>query len=107
MTEKLEEVLTFPCTGTRGAATFISKDVMWRYMTDNKGNHQHEFEGRRIYIKTDAQLADSNENLKEKDVRKVVRALIERDGRAGDIVKANIDARCTWGAVWWKGEGGK
>ena len=105
--DDIQEVYAYARTGTRGAARFVSEDSMWKYLTDNKGKHHHEHDGRRIYIQACTEWTSSDDDLKDKAVRKAVRALIERDGRPGDVVKENLDIKYPWGAVWTKGENKK
>ena len=105
--DDIDEVYTYAKTGTRGAARFTTGDAMWRYMTKNKGNHKYEHEGRRIYAKAAGGAVTEEEERREKAVRKVVRALIEREGGNGDVVKQRIDAKYHWGTVWWKKPEGK
>ena len=60
-----------------------------------------------MYLKAGADRGTADDELKQRAVRKVVRALIEREGGNGKVIKARIDARYPRGAVWWKGEGEK
>ena len=49
--DTVEEVFAFAKTGSKGAVKFRSEDALWDYMSRNKGNHKHQFRGRRIYTK--------------------------------------------------------
>ena len=104
--DDIEETFAYARMGTRGAAKFKTEDAMWDFLTTNKGGHEYEHEGRRLYVRAGESYV-SSDDLKEKAVRKVVRALIEREGGDGKTAKAKIDAKYPWGAVWWKGTGSK
>jgi hypothetical protein len=105
--DDIDEIYTFAKTGTRGAARFTTDAAMWKYMTDNKGNHKYEHEGRRIYAKAAGGDGTEEAERREKAVRKVVRALIEREGGNGEEVKKRISAKYQWGCVWWRGVDGR
>jgi hypothetical protein len=100
----VEEVFAYSKTGTRAAAKFKTADGMWAFMVNNKGRHNYTYEGRRIYVRAGAGGGDGNneEDLKERAVRKSVRAMIEREGGDGNSVKQRIDAKYRQGRIWWK-----
>ena len=101
------DIYAFAKTANAGAAKFSTEEEMWTYMTNNKGNHTHHFEGRRIYVKAAPGTVNTVDDLREKAVGKVERALIEREGGDGVAVKKIIDARYPWGAVWWQNDNKK
>ena len=80
---------------------------MWEYLTRNKGQHEYQHHGRRLYIRAGVERGSTDDEKKQKAVRKVVRALIERHGGDGKTVKPRIDAKYAMGAVWWKSDDGK
>jgi hypothetical protein len=90
----------------RGGARFKSEAAMWDYMTAQAGAHKHEYEGSTIYCNVDTWSQDptSEKAMKERAVRKLVRAIIETQGGNGKAVKANIDTNYNRGIVWWMDE---
>ena len=104
---EVEEVFAYAKTGSRGAAKFTSEDSLWRYMVGKKGNHTYSYNGQKIYIRVGGGGdGTTEEEMREKAVRKAVRALIEREGGDGATVKQRIDAKYRIGAVWCqKGDG--
>eukprot|EP00973_Karenia_brevis_P016521 2262675-Karenia_brevis.AAC.1 len=58
-------------------------------MKDKVGEHQHEYQGRRVYVQLNKPKVDQ---ARERAVRKVVRVLIEKNGGEGAVVKKRIDA---------------
>jgi hypothetical protein len=102
----VEETFAFAKTGTKGAAKFHTADQMWKFLVDNKGKHDYKFDGQKIYMRAGGGTATEEQEQKEKAVRKVVRALIEREGGNGEAVKKRIDAKYRWGGVWWHKDDG-
>lgn len=103
----VEEVFAYAKSGSRGAAKFKTEDAMWDYMVSNKGQHIYQHGGNKVYVKAGGGTGNAEQDLKEKAVRKAVRALIEREGGEALDVKKRIDAKYPWGAVWWMGQDGK
>ena len=102
----VEDVYAYAKSGTEGAARFKTEDTMWEFLVANKGNHCHYFGGQRIYMKAGGRVP-KEEEIKDKAVRKVVRALIEHANGDGETIKKRIDAKYPWGAVWWQLESGQ
>ena len=103
--EEVEETFAFGRKfAERGGARFRTEEAMWKYMTTNAGNHQHDHKGVKIYCNADPGGSDAGSEAAQKDraVRKVVRAIIEANGGEGKVVKQNIDARYRKGVVMWK-----
>ena len=102
----LDETFAFGKTrAERGGARFKTKDSMWTYMTDNKGQHQHSFNGAKgtaqIFCNA-AETGDAQEDGgKSRAVRKVIRTLIEANGGNGELVKKKIETNRR-GVVWFK-----
>ena len=69
-----EAIFAYSKTGTAGAAKFKSEELLWEYMSANKGHHEHYYKGQRIYLNA----GESENFLKDKAVRKVVRLLHEK-----------------------------
>ena len=88
----------------RGAARFKTSDAMWDFMRTHAGSHTYDFHGTRIYCNPDsaAKDPDSEDAMRERAIRKLVRAIIETVGGDGQMVKKDIDANYRKGVVWWK-----
>jgi len=73
-------------------------------MRTNAGGHTHEFQGTRIYCNPDsaAKDPDGDDAMRERAVRKLVRAIIETKGGDGQAVKKDMDANYRKGVVWWQ-----
>jgi hypothetical protein len=96
----------------RGGARFKSKEDMWKYMTENKGRHQHQYEGKKghakIYCNVDSAEGGYKSGdpamMKNRAMKKVVRTIIEANGGDGPSVKKTMDTSYPKGVVWWKDE---
>ena len=87
----------------RAGVRFHSSGDMWKYMTDNAGSHKHSFRGTDIYCNPDNQADPQSEpSMRERAVRKLVRAIIESTGGDGATVKQDIETHYRKGIVWWK-----
>ena len=105
--DDIEETFAFgKKRSERGGARFKPTDTMWKYMTANAGGHRHIFnETTTIYCNVDsAAERKTGEEDRVKAVRKVVRPIIEKNGRNGSEVKKDLDTNYTKGIVWWKDE---
>jgi hypothetical protein len=60
-----------------------------------------------VYTRAGSGGNSEQDEKREKAVRKVVRALIEKAGGNGEEAKKRIDAKYRWGAVWWHGDDAK
>ena len=102
--EDVEEVFAYGKTrAERGGARFRSTVATWKYMKDNAGHHQHDYEGKKIYCNADSQ-ARGEGAAREKAVRKVVRTIIEQSGGNSATTKAELETNYKKGVVWWKDE---
>ena len=87
----------------RAGVRFSNTESMWKYMTDNAGSHKHSFKGTDIYCNPDNQADPKSDSaMRERAVRKVVRAIIETSGGDGTTVKQDIETHYRKGIVWWK-----
>ena len=102
--DELEEVFAFGSKrAERGAARFRTKEMMWKYMTEHAGRHQHLYQGgTKVYCNVDSAGLDKEKNDKERAVRKVVRAIIEKMGGDGAQVKKEVETDYRRGIVWWR-----
>jgi hypothetical protein len=86
----LEEIYAFgKSRAERGAARFKTEEGMRKYMT-SKTDHVFEFMGKNIYTNAGGVKAAADRK-REKAVRKLVRALIEKEGGDSAAVKAEIE----------------
>ena len=73
------------------------------FMTDNKGKLNYQAMGKTVYASLDSSH-DENPG-KTKSIRKMVRAIIEQEGRPGWEVKAQMkDTSYSMGRVYFKRE---
>ena len=103
--DDIEEVFAFGRTRVeRGAARFKTEESMWKYMSNNRGKHQHKYQDTdTIFCNVDSQAGgDTEKAAKEKTVRKVVRAIIEQTGGDSSTVKKMIEADYRRGVVWYR-----
>ena len=71
-------------------------------MAQNRAESQYQVEGGMVYSSTDS--VHDPHPLKTKSVRKVVRLIIEKDGRDGTTVKKDIATKYYKGRVLWMGK---
>ena len=101
--DDIEEVFAFgKFRAEAGGARFKTEDAMWQYMAKLTDQRTHEFMGRQIYTNADG-AKKTTDSLREKAVRKVVRAIIEKEGGDGKKVKEHIETDYKKGYVWYKG----
>ena len=84
----------------RGAARFVSKEAMWKYMSTKAGKHQHKYADKTIYCNVDGRR-DEVSAARERAVRKVVRVIIESNGGNGSEAKKSIETDYKKGIVWF------
>jgi hypothetical protein len=104
-TADLEEVYAYGKEfAEKGGARFKTEEAMWTYMRARSGKHVHDYEGVHVYCNVDnrSKNPDSDDSLRERAVRKVVRAIIETSGGDSNKTKAEIDTNYKKGIVWWK-----
>ena len=51
MSSNVEDVFAYAETGSRGAAKFKTEDAMWDYEVSNKGQHNYQHGGNKVYVK--------------------------------------------------------
>ena len=102
--EDIDEVFAYSKHDTEGVARFKTTESMWNYMQSNAGKHRHTALGRTIYVNADRMAAPTDDEAKDKAVRKLVRAIIEGNGGDGPGVKKHMDAKYKKGIVIWKDE---
>ena len=101
--DDIEDSYPIGMIGEKGAARFNTEDKMWEFFKRNKGKLQFDALGKTVYASADS-IHDSNP-AKTKAVRKMIRTVIECNGRDGRKVKAQMKGTSyQTGRVYWKGE---
>ena len=99
---EIDEVFTYSKHDSVGVARFKSIEGMWKYMQENAGNHRHTILGRTIYVNADRMAGPTEDSMKDRAIRKLVRAIIEGNGGDGAEVKKHMNAKYRQGIVIWK-----
>ena len=75
-------------------------------MTNKSRRRTHQYEDTLIYSNVDLRAKDhkSDDVMRERAVRKVVRAIIENEGGDGNRTKQDIETNYRRGIVRWKEE---
>ena len=101
---EIEEVFTYSKHDSAGVARFKTAQGMWNYMQSNAGHNRHNMCGQTIYVNADRAAAPTDDEAKDRAIRKFVRAIIEGNGGDGAEVKKQMDAKYKKGIVIWKDE---